>query len=214
MMTLLRSVSDCDREFEFTIHKQKLQAQILFSAFQVWNIERNQLLFHNFFFDRGNEYAGANMETLAGCHSPSMICLELFNGILNHILKSQVIAPFSKSCTELKLYSVATGNNYGERRTRCANNYYHVQQRNEVIAHSFCCLLPTNGIWELKQGPIRSEGHKQVGEFLFYCRLMDGHWTSHKKIAFKLYQQPIPCRNEQHEGYRQHCCAVDATVFG
>lgn len=103
-----------------------------------------------------------------------MICLELFNGILNHILVSQVTAPFSKSCTDHKLYSMATGNNYGERRTQCANNYYHVRQPYEVIAHSFCCLLPTNCMpWELKQGPIRFEGHKQVQEFIFYGCLME-----------------------------------------
>lgn len=27
-----------------------------------------------------------------------------------------------------------------------ANNYYHVRQRCEVIAHSLCCLLPTSGM--------------------------------------------------------------------
>lgn len=97
-----------------------------------------------------------------------MICLELFNGILNHTLISQVTAPFSKSCADHKLYSTATGNNYAERRTQRANNYYHVRQRYEVIAHSLCCLLPTNGMpWELQQGPIRFEGHKQVAEFSF-----------------------------------------------
>lgn len=154
------------------------------------------------------------LERFAGCHNPSMICLELFNGTLNHILISQVTAPFSKSCADHKLYSTAIGNNYGERRTQRANNYYHVQQRYEVIAHSLCCLLPTNGMpWELQQGPIRFEGHKQVAEFLFYGRLTDGHQTPNKKTTVKLYQQPILRRNEQHEGYQQHCSAVDATVF-
>ncbi len=104
----------------------------------------------------------------AGCHSPSMICLELFNCTLNHILIFQVSAPFSKSCTDHKLCSIAIGNKYGEGRTQCANNYYHVRQRYEVIAHSLCCLLPTNGMpWEPQQGPIRFEGHKQVAEFSF-----------------------------------------------
>lgn len=75
---------------------------------------------------------------------------------------------FSKLCTDHKLYSMATGNNYGERRTQWANNYYHVRQRYEVIAYSLSCLLPTNGMpWELQQGPIRFEGHKQVTEFSF-----------------------------------------------
>ena len=81
---------------------------------------------------------------------------------------------FSKSCTDHKLYSMAIGNNYGERRTRRANNYYHVHQRYEVIAHSLSCLLPTNGMpWELQWGPIRFEGHKQVAEF-FFLRSSDG----------------------------------------
>lgn len=77
---------------------------------------------------------------------------------------------------------MAIGNNYGERRTQHANNYYHVRQRYEVIAHSHCCLLPTNGMpWELQQGPIRFDGHKQVAEFPFYGRLIDGHQTPNKK---------------------------------
>lgn len=36
-------------------------------------------------------------------------------------------------------------------------------------------------LWELQQGPIRFEGHKQVGEFLFYSCLMDRHQTWNKK---------------------------------
>lgn len=111
---------------------------------------------------------------------------------------------------------MATGNNYGERGTQCANNYYHVQQRYEVIAHSLCCLLPTNGIpWELQQSPIRFEGHKQVAEFFFYGSLMDCHWTPNKKTAVKLYQLFIQRRNERHEGYQQqHGSAAGATVIG
>lgn len=74
-----------------------------------------------------------------------------------------------------KLYSMATGDNYGER-TQRANNYYHVQQRYEVIAHSSCCLLPTYGMpWDMQYSPIRFEGHKKAREFLFHGCLKNEH---------------------------------------
>lgn len=79
---------------------------------------------------------------------------------------SLALFPNPAQCT--KCVSTAAGNNHGEMRTRCANNYYHVRQRYEVIAYSHRCLLPTNGRqWVPRQGPIRFEGHKQVTKFAF-----------------------------------------------
>lgn len=110
---------------------------------------------------------------------------------------------FSKWRTDHRLYSAAIGNNYGERRTRRANNCYHVRQRYEVIAHCLCCLLPTNCMPRgLQQGPIRLEGHKQVAKFPFNSRLMDGHQTTNKKTTVRLYQRPVLRRKDQREGYR------------
>lgn len=129
----------------------------------------------------------------------AMICLELVKGILNHMLVSQVTAPFYKLCTDFKLYSMAIGNNYGERRTQCANNHYHVRQQYEVIAYSLCCLLPIPIAWGLEQSPIISEGHKQVKEFQFNGCLMYGQAAPNKKTTVRHYEQPILLWNKQHE---------------
>lgn len=104
---------------------------------------------------------------------------------------------------------MAVGNNYAQRRTQRADNYFHVQQRRGVIAHSLCCLLPSNGMpRELQQAPIRFEGHKQVAKFPFYSRVMEGQTD---------YQQENngPDLSTAHSAQKQkHCSHAVATVFG